>query len=249
VSVEEVAVVQIQTRQGPAYGVARITLAPNEFVRVEGGAMMAMSSGIALSSKAEGGVLKSLKRAALGGESFFVSTYTAPASGGFVDVAARLPGDIVSFDVSPATPLFISKGSWLANDAGVEINTQWGGFKNMFGSEGAFIIRAEGQGPVVFACYGALETWDLQAGQSITLDTGHMVAYEGSVTMGLRTAAGGIVQSFKSGEGVVFDFTGPGKVWSQTRNPNELLGWISATLGTSSGGPASGGIGGLFSRA
>ena len=250
-SIEEVVVVQIQTRQGPAYGVARITLAPNEAVRVESGAMMAMSAGIALSSKAEGGVLKSLKRAALGGESFFVSTYTAPAAGGFVDVAARLPGDIISFDVSPATPLFIQKGSWLANDAGVEINTQWGGFKNMFGSEGAFIVRAEGQGPVVFACYGALETWDLQAGQSITVDTGHMVAYEGTVSMALRKAAGGIVQSFKSGEGIVFDFTGPGKVWTQTRNPNELLGWISASLGTANsggGGGAAGGLGGLFSR-
>ncbi|MEY3071385.1 MAG: hypothetical protein RL473_1492, partial [Actinomycetota bacterium] len=127
---------QIQTRQGPAYGVARITLAGNEPVRVESGAMMTMSTGVTLAAKAEGGVLKSLKRAALGGESFFVSTYTAPAEGGFVDVAARLPGDIVSFDVSSATPLFIQKGSWLANDTNVTIDTQWGGFKNMFGSEG-----------------------------------------------------------------------------------------------------------------
>lgn len=65
---------QIQTRQGPAYGVARITLAGNELVRVESGAMMTMSTGVTLAAKAEGGIMKSLKRAALGGESFFVST-------------------------------------------------------------------------------------------------------------------------------------------------------------------------------
>ena len=94
---------QVQTRQGPAYGVARLTLAPNEPVKVEAGAMMAMSAGVTLQSKAEGGIMKSLKRAALGGESFFVSTYTAPPSGGFVDVAARLPGDYVSVYV-PTTP-------------------------------------------------------------------------------------------------------------------------------------------------
>ena len=242
---------QIQTRQGPAYGVARITLGPNEPVRVESGAMMAMSPSVTLQAKAEGGVLKSLKRAALGGESFFVSTYTAPAEGGFVDVAARLPGDIITFDVTPATPLFIQKGSWLANDTNVTINTQWGGFKNMFGSEGGFVIRAEGQGPVVFACYGALETWELAAGQTITVDTGHMVAYEGSVNMALRKASGGgIIQSFKSGEGIVFDFTGPGKVWTQTRNPNELVGWIQSMVGTGNSAPASPGgiVGGLFSR-
>ena len=86
---------QVQTRQGPAYGVARLTLGPNEPVRVECGAMMAMSAGVTLQSKAEGGIMKSLKRAALGGESFFVSTYTAPPQGGFVDVAARLPGDVI----------------------------------------------------------------------------------------------------------------------------------------------------------
>jgi uncharacterized protein (TIGR00266 family) len=131
----------------------------------------------------------------------------------------------------------------------VEVVTKWGGFKNMFGSEGGFILRCEGQGRVVFACYGALEIWDLQPGEHITIDTGHMVAYEESVGMNLRRATGGLVQSFKSGEGLVFDFEGPGRVWTQTRNPNELLGWISATLGSGSGsGPGESVLGGIFGR-
>ena len=242
---------QVQTRQGPAYGVARLTLAPGEQVRVEAGAMMAMSAGVTLTSKMEGGFMKSLKRAALGGESFFQTTYTAPGQGGFVDVAARLPGDLLSYELQRGTALFIQKGSWLANAMNVVIDAKWGGFSNMIGSEGAFIIRAEGQGPVVFACYGALETWNLEAGQTITVDTGHMVAYESTISMQLRKVTGGLVQTFKSGEGLVFDFTGPGKVMTQTRNPNELLGWISAAIGTSnsgSGGAAGGLVGGLFGR-
>jgi uncharacterized protein (TIGR00266 family) len=237
---------EIATRHTPAYGVARLTLSSAEQVRVESGAMMAMSAGVTLSSKAEGGIMKSLKRAALGGESFFVSTYTAPAEGGFVDVAARLPGDITNYTITPGQSLFISKGSWMANEQTVTINTQWGGFKNMFGSEGGFIIRAEGDGQVVFACYGALEVWNLQPGQHFTVDTGHMVAYEDSVQMAIRQASGGLVQTFKSGEGLVFDFSGPGRVWTQTRNPNELLGWIGATLGQGSSSSPS--IGGLFGR-
>jgi uncharacterized protein (TIGR00266 family) len=237
---------QIATRHTPAFGVARLTLGGGEHVRVESGAMMAMSAGVHLESKAEGGIMKSLKRAALGGESFFVSTYTAPAEGGFVDVAARLPGDISNYTVDPSHALFISKGSWMANESTVTINTQWGGFKNMFGSEGGFILRAEGAGQVVFACYGALEVWNLQPGQQFTVDTGHMVAYEETVQMQIRKATGGVVQMFKSGEGLVFDFSGPGRVWTQTRNPNELLGWIGATLGQ--GSSASPSIGGLFGR-
>ena len=240
---------EISTRHTPAYGVARLQLTGGEQVRAEGGAMMAMSSGVELSAKAEGGVMKSLKRAALGGESFFISTYTAPSQGGFVVVAARLPGDLTSYTIGPEQALFVSKGSWIASEGTVELNTQWGGFKNMFGSEGGFILRAEGAGQIVFACYGALEVWTLEAGQHFTVDTGHMVAYEESVQMSLRRATGGLVQSFKSGEGLVFDFEGPGRVWTQTRNPNELLGWISATLGSGSGsGPGESVLGGIFGR-
>jgi uncharacterized protein (TIGR00266 family) len=242
---------QVQTRQGPAYGVARLTLSPNEPVRVESGAMMAMSSGVVLQSKAQGGIMKSLKRAALGGESFFVSTYTAPESGGFVDIAARLPGDLTTHEVSPGHALFVQKGSWLANEVNVTIDAQWGGFKNLFGGEGGFIIRTEGQGTVVFACYGALEVWNLQPEQSITIDTGHMVAYEDSVKMQMRKASGGgLVQSFKSGEGFVFDFSGPGRVWTQTRNPSELMGWIQSFVGTgnSSGTSMGGALGGILGR-
>lgn len=205
---------------------------------------MAMSSDVVLSAKAEGGILKSIKRAALGGESLFISTYTAPATGGFVDVAPRLPGDITTYEVSSTSSLFISRGSWLANATSVEIDTKWGGFKNLFGSEGGFILRASGAGPVLFSCYGALEQWLLEPGQKVTVDSGHMVAYEESVTMSIRKATGGVVQMFKSGEGLVLDFEGPGRIWVQTRNPNELVGWLAARLPSNSAG----GSGGLFTR-
>jgi uncharacterized protein (TIGR00266 family) len=116
----------------------------------------------------------------------------------------------------------------LASADGVEMDTKWGGFKNMFGSEGGFILRAEGNGPMVVAAYGAIEAWDLAPGQTVTLDTGHMVAYQESITMDLRKVTGGFVQTFKSGEGLVFDFTGPGRVLIQTRNPSDVEGAASS---------------------
>lgn len=240
---------EVQNRQGPSFGVARITLGPNERIKAESGAMMATTPSVTVEAQAEGGVLKSLKRAALGGESFFVTSYTAPAEGGWVDVAARLPGDtqVIHLD---GTGWFVQKGSWLASADTVVLDTKWGGLKNLFGSEGGFILRAEGQGPMVIAAYGAIETWDLEPGQSVTLDTGHMVAYQESVTMNVRKVAGGLAQTLKSGEGMVFDFTGPGRVLVQTRNPHEFLGFISAAIGTGGSGPggAAGVVGGLLGR-
>ncbi len=239
----------VTTRHTPSFGVARITLGASEQIKVESGAMYAMSGGVALESKMDGGFFKAAKRAVAGGESFFLSTYTAPEQGGFVDVAARLPGDLLTLEVTPDKAMFVSRGSWLASAMAITLDTKWGGFKNLFGGEGGFILRATGQGPMVMACYGALETWDLQAGQTFTVDTGHMVAYEESVQMTIRKAAGGLVQSFKSGEGLVFDFTGPGKVMTQTRNPTELVGWIQGLIGSTGGGAGAGGvIGGLMGR-
>jgi uncharacterized protein (TIGR00266 family) len=237
-------------RHTPSFGVARIMLTGHEGVKVESGSMYAMSAGVELQSKMEGGFLRAAKRAMLGGESFFISTYTAPSRGGFVDLAARLPGDLLSVVIAPDKAMFVQKGSWLGSAIGVNVDTKWGGFKNLFGSEGGFILRAEGAGSLVMSCYGALETWDLQAGQSLTVDTGHMVAYEDTVQMSIRKATGGLVQTFKSGEGLVFDFVGPGKVMTQTRNPNELIGWISSFLGTgnSSGASPGGVLGGVFGR-
>ena len=239
----------VTTRHTPSFGVARIGFAAGEHIKVESGAMYAMSAGVALESKMDGGFFKAAKRAVGGGESFFVSTYTAPAQGGFVDVAARLPGDLLTIDVTPDKAMFVSRGSWLASAPEIALDTKWGGFKNLFGGEGGFILRAAGAGSLVMACYGALETWDLQAGQAITIDTGHMVAYEETVQMSIRKAAGGLVQSFKSGEGLVFDFVGPGKVMTQTRNPTELVGWIQGLIGSAGGGAGAGGVlGGLMGR-
>jgi len=86
--------VQVHLRHNPSFAVARLVLAPGEPVRVESGAMLATSYGVVVEAKMQGGLLKSLARAALGGESFFVSTYTAPEHGGWVDVAPNLPGDL-----------------------------------------------------------------------------------------------------------------------------------------------------------
>jgi uncharacterized protein (AIM24 family) len=81
----------VTTRQSPAFAVARVTLAGGESVSVEAGAMMGMSGGVELESKVQGGLLKGLKRSVLGGESLFLTRFTASGEGGWVDCAARRP--------------------------------------------------------------------------------------------------------------------------------------------------------------
>ncbi len=239
---------KVELRHSPSFAVARCNLEPNEPLKCESGAMMATSAGVQLQAGTQGGLMKGLKRSVLGGESLFVSTFTAPPTGGWVDVAHHLTGDIIVAGILPEQPMNITKGCWLANSHGVELDTKWGGFKNMFGGEGGFLVHAHGQGTVLVACYGALDTINLQAGEQVTIDSGHVVAYGPSVSMQMRKATTGMMQTLKSGEGYVFDFTGPGWVMTQSRNPSALAAWIRQVMPGQTGGATGGALGGILGR-
>ena len=222
-----------EIRHAPSFAVARCRMGGGEQLKVEAGAMMAHSSGMELEARMEGGLLKGLKRSVLGGESLFVSTYTAPAAGGWVDVAAKLPGDIKTLDLDGSASWLIERGNWLASDASVEIETKWGGSKMLFGGEGGFMLHASGAGRALVASYGAVEVISLAAAETVVVDTNHILAFVDTVTFDLRRAVQGrSFQSLKSGEGFVFDFTGPGDVMVQMRNQQQLASWLKSQVGS-----------------
>lgn len=227
---------QVEIRHQPSFTVARCHLAPGESMRAESGAMSAMSYGIDVTSDTGGGIGKAFKRSLMGGESFFITTYTAgPQYAGWVDVAATLPGDALALDVTPARALVATRGTWLANSPGVTLESRWGGSQMFFGGEGGFVVRMSGQGTVVLGAYGAIECHDLPAGSGFTLDTGHLVAYEEGIQVTTRRITRGMMATLKSGEGLVMDLVGPGRVWTQSRNPNQLISWLTAVLPFSRG--------------
>lgn len=240
----------VQLRHSPSFAAARVALDPGEKLRAESGAMMATSGGVLVESSTQGGLMKGLKRSVLGGESLFVTTFTAPGNGGWVDVAHHLAGDIIVAGVTADQPMSITRGCWLASSAGIDLDTKWGGFKNLFGGEGGFLVHASGHGTVLLACYGALDTVELAAGETITVDTGHVVAFNPGIQSQIRKVATGVMATLKSGEGFVFDFAGPGWVMTQTRNPSALAAWIKQMMPGETGGSsgAAGMLGGILGR-
>ena len=214
---------------GPAFATARLTLSGGETVRAEAGAMVAMSTGLAMQTSTQGGVMKGLRRAVLGGESFFMNTFTAPAGGAELYVAPPLPGDVVAWPVRGT--LFVQSGSFLASSADVEVDTSWGGARTFFSREGLFILRVSGQGDVVLSSYGAILTRTLGPGEAHTIDTGHVVAFDESIQYNVMKA-GNWKTTVLGGEGLVTRFVGPGRLWLQTRNPSDFLAWLIPKLPT-----------------
>ena len=211
---------QVHIRHNPSFAVARVLLAPTEPVHILSGAMMAHSPGMSIDARAEGGLLSGLSREIFAGASTFTTTMTAPPQGGWVDLTSVLPGDVLSLPISPDRAFFLTRGAWLGNSHGVVTDTHWGGIANLLGGEGGFGLRAWGQGEVLLSVYGALDVCDLTPGEQVVIDSGHVVAYDLGMRFQLRKAsASGLWNSLKSGEGYVFDFLGPGRVYLQSRNP------------------------------
>lgn len=219
---------QTEIQYRPSYSLAVVKLDPGETIRVEAGAMVGMSPGITLETKAAGGLLASLKRSMLGGESFFMNLYRAPAQGGEITLAPVLPGDMVVRELKGET-LLVQSGSYVASSEGIEIDTKWTGAKTFFAREGLVMLKASGTGTLILSSYGAIHEKELGPGETYTVDTGHLVAFSEGMGFNVRMV-GGIKSTLFSGEGLVVDLTGPGKVLMQTRSEDAFLTWLIPKL-------------------
>ena len=213
----------------PSFATVEVRLAADERVRAEAGAMVGHSEGIEMETNATGGFLKSLGRGLFGGESFFQNTFTATKPG-TVTFAPPLPGDVVHHRLDGET-VYVQSGSYVASDPALDLDTEFGGAKTFFGSEGLFLLRIEGEGSLFVSSYGAIEERDLSAGETYVVDTGHVVAFEEGADFTVRRV-GGLKSTLLSGEGLVAEFEGEGRIWTQTRSQASLLAWLIPRLPT-----------------
>ncbi len=218
---------QIEIMHRPSYSLAVAKLSPNERIRAEAGAMVSMSSSVAIETKAEGGLLKSLGRAVLGGESFFQNFFVASAQGGEVTLAPNLPGDVMLIELK-GNKLMIQAGSYMASENGVELTAKVS-VKAFMSAEGISMLEAWGTGKLLVSSYGAIFERTIGNGEKYIVDTTHLVAFEASMGVTPKTV-GGLKSTLFSGEGLVVELTGPGTIYMQTRSPKALIDWIIPQL-------------------
>lgn len=213
---------------GPDFAALRVHLNPGEQVYAEPSAMASMDTSVTLKTGTKGGVLKSLGRA-LGGESFFVNTFTAGPQGGEVVFAPGNPGDLFHYRLT-GNSLMLQRGGYVANGPGVDVSSKWEGFRGFFSGQGLILLKASGEGDVFFSTYGAVIEIDVR--DDYYIDTGYVVAFEDTLQYNVTTlpglSRGGKWKSFFfGGEGLVCRFQGQGKVWVQTRATHPFLNFIN----------------------
>lgn len=215
---------------GEAFPMLRVDLEQGESVKAESGAMVAMSEGLSLKGKADGGILKGIARR-FSGESFFLQNIEATQKAGWAMLSTSIPGAIADIELDGSYDMICQKNAFMAGTSDITVSTKAQSLgRAMFGGEGLFVVKLSGKGHVFLSSFGGIYPVDVPAGEHVVIDNGHLVAWPSTMKYDLTKGASSWFSAATSGEGLACRFTGPGRVLVQSRNPIGFGGWLMNLL-------------------
>ncbi len=203
----------------------------------EGGSMSWMSPNMQMDTTSGGGAKKVFGRL-FSGESLFMNEYAPQGGRGVIAFASSFPGSIIPYEVHPGQGIIVQKRGWLAMEKGLDVSVYFQKklSKGLFGGEGFIMQRITGDGLIFLEIDGHCKEYELQAGQSIVVDTGCLAAMSESCTMDLQMVKGA-KNIFLGGEGLFLTvINGPGKVYLQSMPLSNMAQALTPYLPTASSG-------------
>ncbi len=194
-----------------------IQLEAGETIYTESGGMAWMSDGIGMDTNMKGGLLGGLKRM-VSGESLFLTDYTCNAAQGFIVFAPEVPGKIIPLELAEAQSVILQRDAFMCAQSTVtlEIHMHKRLGAALFGGEGLFLQKVTGPGSAFCEIDGEVVEYNLQAGQVLKVDPGHVAMFDPTVNFDISTVPG-IKNMFLGGEGIFLaTLSGPGRVWLQS---------------------------------
>ncbi|SCH12367.1 Protein of uncharacterised function DUF124 [uncultured Ruminococcus sp.] len=219
--------------EGTPLPVVICELQAGESMITEKGAMSWMSPNMEMKTSTNGGIGKAFGRM-FTGESMFQNIYTAQGGPGLIAFASSFPGSILAFPISVGNEIIVQKSAFLASEAGVQMSVHFhkkfsGG---LFGGEGLIMQKLSGQGTAFVEIDGYAKEYELQAGQSIIVDTGYVAAMSATCTMDVQSVPG-VKNMLFGGEGIFNTrVTGPGRVLIQSMPISQMAASLNPFLGT-----------------
>jgi uncharacterized protein (TIGR00266 family) len=136
-------------------------------------------------------------------------------------------GDLFIYEMK-GNELVIQSTSYLASASGVDIDLGFQGFKSLFSGESIFWLTASGYGSLLIASFGGI--YEIPVNGEYIVDTGHIVAFEKSLSFNITKAGSSWLGAFLGGEGLVCRFQGQGRVFCQTHNPGAFGQQVGSKL-------------------
>jgi len=222
--------VQYQIR-GTTMQTVDVQLQQGETVYTESGGMAWMTSNIKMETGMKGGLMGAIGRG-LAGESLFLVDYTCESGEGWVTFASEFPGKIVPLQLGPGESMICQKDAFMCAEKSVTLEMH---FRKrlgtgLFGGEGFILQKLTGPGTAFVELAGEITEYELQPGQELKVDTGHIAMYQPSVDFDIETVKG-IKNILFGGEGLFLArLRGPGKVWLQSMPVVNLASKIARYL-------------------
>jgi len=177
-----------------------------------------------------GNIISAASRA-IQGESIFLNYFVARTGPGTVSFASSFPGKILPFKLKDGESIIAQRGSFLVGQEEVNLKIEWrGAGAGIFGGEGLILQRLSGPGLVFLEIDGELTERELEPGQQLLVDTGHIACFEEKVKYDIQLQKG-FKNIFLGGEGIFLArLTGPGKIWLQHMTMPGLAGRLTPFL-------------------
>ncbi|MCB6203582.1 TIGR00266 family protein [Extibacter muris] len=220
--------------QGETLPVVICQLEAGERMITEGGGMAWMSPNMLMETTTNGGIGKAFGRM-FTGEKMFQNIYTAQGGEGMIAFASSFPGSVEAFEIGPGQEMILQKSAFLAGEAGVDMSVFFNKkfSSGLFGGEGFIMQKVSGHGTIFAEFDGHVINYELQTGQQIVVDTGHLAAMSATCSMEIKSVPG-VKNMLFGGEGIFNTvITGPGKVWLQTMPISNVAGVLRPYLPSS----------------
>ena len=240
-----------------------LSLDPGKEIITESGDLMAKTSPVGIDTKFGDGsnpnagfgskLWGAVKRAVAGSNMMMTVFNNKAATRQTLALSTPIPGSIIALNLAEqGGSIQCQRGSFMAAPKGVHVDvglTKKIGF-GLFGGDGFVMEKLSGDDWVFLNAGGSIAEYTLQAGESLDVESGHLVAASKDVSLDISTT--GIKAALFSGDGLFLArATGPGKVWVQSMPFSRLASVIGAALaprfanqggGNDNGGISIGGI-------
>lgn len=214
--------------EGHNLQIARVHLQPGQEIYAEAGKMIYKSANVDWQTRMTGQsigqkLLGALKRKLMG-ESLFFTYFHATAAPGEVGFAGHYPGKIQVFDLAAGQTIMVQRDGFLFAQGSVTLDIamvrKLGA--GLLGGEGFILQKLTGPGVVFVHAGGDHVDFTLQPGETLQVQTGHLVAFEPTVNYDVQMV-GNIRTAIFGGEGLFLTtLTGPGRVILQSMTLERL---------------------------
>ncbi|HEY3453474.1 MAG TPA: TIGR00266 family protein [Bryobacteraceae bacterium] len=214
--------------EGHNLQIARVHLQPGQEIYAEAGKMIYKSATVEWTTRMSGNsigdkIIGAFKRKLMG-ESLFFTHFQATAGAGEVGFAGHYPGKIQVFDLPPGQTIMVQRDGFLFAQSTVTLDIalvrRLGA--GLLGGEGFILQKLTGPGLVFVHAGGDHVDFTLAPGETLQVQTGHLVAFEPTVNYDIQMV-GSIRTALFGGEGLFLTtLTGPGRVILQSMTLERL---------------------------